>query len=49
LSNFKCGHDAFVSNVIEQISHCSGKPHFFFRDLDENKPQASFRIRIEAS
>jgi len=47
LSSFKCGHDAFVSNVIELISHCAGKPHFCFRDLDENKPQASFRIRIE--
>ncbi|HUO60153.1 MAG TPA: BadF/BadG/BcrA/BcrD ATPase family protein [Candidatus Acidoferrales bacterium] len=47
LSNFKCGHDAFVSNVIEQISHCAGKPHFCFRDLDENKPHGSLQIRIE--
>jgi predicted CoA-substrate-specific enzyme activase len=47
LSNFKCGHDAFVSSVIEQIAQCAGKPHFCFRDLDENKPQASIRIRIE--
>lgn len=47
LSNFKCGHDAFISSVIEQISQCAGKPHFCFRDLDENKPQASLRIRIE--
>ena len=47
LSNFKCGHDAFVSRVIEQIIECSGKPHFCFRDLDENKPTASLRIRIE--
>jgi predicted CoA-substrate-specific enzyme activase len=47
LSNFKCGHDAFVANVLEQISACAGKPHFRFRDLDENKPQASLRLRIE--
>ncbi|HVJ04601.1 MAG TPA: BadF/BadG/BcrA/BcrD ATPase family protein [Candidatus Saccharimonadales bacterium] len=47
LSNFKCGHDAFVSGVIEQIVESSGKPYFCFRDLDENKPSASLRIRIE--
>ena len=47
LSNFKCGHDAFVSGVIEQIVESSGKPYFCFRDLDENKPLASLRIRIE--
>ncbi|PSH04008.1 MAG: CoA activase [Acidobacteria bacterium] len=47
LSSFKCGHDAFASNVIEQISVCAGKPHFCFRDLDENKPQGSLRLRIE--
>jgi predicted CoA-substrate-specific enzyme activase len=47
LSNFKCGHDAFISRVIEQITECAGKPHFCFRDLDENKPAASLRIRIE--
>ena len=47
LSNFKCGHDAFISRLIERIISASGKPHFSFRDLDENRPQASIRIRIE--
>jgi len=47
LSNFKCGHDAFISRVIEQITECSGKPHFCFRDIDENKPTGALRIRIE--
>jgi len=47
LSNFKCGHDAFISRVIEQIIEQSGKPYFSFRDLDENRPLASIRIRIE--
>jgi predicted CoA-substrate-specific enzyme activase len=47
LSNFKCGHDAFISRLIEQIITQSGKPHFAFRDLDENRPLASIRIRIE--
>jgi len=47
LSNFKCGHDAFISRVIEQIIEMSGKPHFSFRDLDENRPLAAIRIRVE--
>ncbi len=47
LSSFKCGHDAFISRVIEQIIEQSGKPHFSFRDLDENRPLASIRIRVE--
>ncbi len=47
LSNFKCGHDAFISRVVEQIIEASGKPHFSFRDLDENRPLGSIRIRIE--
>ncbi|MGC8549179.1 MAG: BadF/BadG/BcrA/BcrD ATPase family protein [Acidobacteriaceae bacterium] len=47
LSSFKCGHDAFIGRVIEQIIETSGKPHFSFRDLDENRPLASLRIRIE--
>jgi len=47
LSNFKCGHDAFISRLIERIIGASGKPHFSFRDLDENRPLASIRIRIE--
>jgi len=25
----------------------AGKPHFSFRDLDENRPLASIRIRVE--
>jgi predicted CoA-substrate-specific enzyme activase len=47
LSNFKCGHDAFISRLIERIIAASGKPHFSFRDLDENRPKASIGIRIE--
>jgi predicted nucleotide-binding protein (sugar kinase/HSP70/actin superfamily) len=47
LSNFKCGHDAFISRLIERIIEASGKPHFSFRDLDENRPLASIRIRVE--
>ncbi len=47
LSSFKCGHDAPVYSVVEQIIECAGVPFFAFRDLDENRPVASIRIRIE--
>lgn len=47
LSNFKCGHDSFISRTIDEIIGRSGKPHFSFRDLDENRPLASIRIRVE--
>jgi len=47
LSNFKCGHDAFIARTIEEIIERSAKPHFSFRDLDENRPLASIRIRVE--
>jgi activator of 2-hydroxyglutaryl-CoA dehydratase/predicted nucleotide-binding protein (sugar kinase/HSP70/actin superfamily) len=47
LSSFKCGHDAPVYSVIEQIVECSGTPFFAFRDIDENRPVGSHRIRIE--
>jgi predicted nucleotide-binding protein (sugar kinase/HSP70/actin superfamily) len=47
LSSFKCGHDAPIYNVIERILECSGTPFFAFKDLDENKPSGSLRIRVE--
>ncbi len=47
LSSFKCGHDAPVYSAIEQIVECSGTPFFAFKDIDENRPLASIRIRIE--
>jgi activator of 2-hydroxyglutaryl-CoA dehydratase/predicted nucleotide-binding protein (sugar kinase/HSP70/actin superfamily) len=47
LSSFKCGHDAPVYSVIEQIIECSGTPFFAFKDIDENRSMASIRIRIE--
>ena len=47
LSSFKCGHDAPVYSVIEQIIECSGTPFFAFKDVDENKSFGSIRIRIE--
>jgi activator of 2-hydroxyglutaryl-CoA dehydratase/predicted nucleotide-binding protein (sugar kinase/HSP70/actin superfamily) len=47
LSSFKCGHDAPIYNVIEGIMEASGTPFFAFKDLDENKPTGSLRIRVE--
>jgi predicted nucleotide-binding protein (sugar kinase/HSP70/actin superfamily) len=47
ISNFKCGHDAPIYAVIEDIIENSGTPYFAFKDLDENKPTGSIRIRVE--
>jgi predicted CoA-substrate-specific enzyme activase len=47
LSSFKCGHDAPIYGVIEGIIEQSGTPYFCFKDLDENKPSGSIRIRVE--
>jgi len=47
LSSFKCGHDAPIYSVVEEIIEQSGTPYFCFKDIDENKPAGSIRIRIE--
>src|SRR6201982_359603 len=47
ISSFKCGHDAQIYGVIEGIIEESGTPYFCFKDLDENKPTGSIRIRVE--
>lgn len=47
LSNFKCGLDAPVYNVIEGILEGSKTPYFTFHDIDENKPTGSINIRVE--
>ncbi|MFQ5491514.1 MAG: BadF/BadG/BcrA/BcrD ATPase family protein [Phycisphaerae bacterium] len=47
LSSFKCGHDAPIYTVIEEIIERSGTPYFCFKDVDENKPTGSIKIRIE--
>lgn len=47
LSNFKCGHDAAIFSTLEGIVQSGGTPLFAFRDLDENQPAGSLRIRIE--
>ena len=47
LSSFKCGHDAPIYSVIESIIEQSGTPYFSFKDIDENRPSASIKIRVE--
>ena len=47
LSSFKCGHDAPIYSVVEEIIEKSGTPSFYFKDIDENKPTGSIRIRVE--
>ena len=47
LSSFKCGHDAPIYGIIEEIVESSGTPYFSFKDIDENKPAGSIRIRVE--
>jgi hypothetical protein len=47
LSSFKCGHDAPIYTVVEEIVEHSGTPYFSFKDIDENKPTGSIRIRVE--
>ncbi len=47
LSSFKCGHDAPIYTVVEEVVENSGTPYFCFKDIDENKPTGSIKIRIE--
>ncbi|RPJ62947.1 MAG: hypothetical protein EHM24_25210 [Acidobacteria bacterium] len=47
LSNFKCGHDAPIFSTVEEIVETSGTPYFAFKDIDENKPTGSIKLRLE--
>jgi activator of 2-hydroxyglutaryl-CoA dehydratase/predicted nucleotide-binding protein (sugar kinase/HSP70/actin superfamily) len=46
-SSFKCGHDAPIYSAIEQIIESSGTPFCSFKDMDENRPAHSIRLRVE--
>jgi predicted CoA-substrate-specific enzyme activase len=47
LSNFKCGHDAPIYSTVEKIIESSGTPYFAFKDIDENRPAGSIKLRVE--
>jgi predicted nucleotide-binding protein (sugar kinase/HSP70/actin superfamily) len=46
-SSFKCGFDAPTYSYVDNILDASETPHFFFHDIDQNKPRATFAIRIQ--
>ena len=47
MSSFRCGHDAPIYSVVEEILEKSGTPYFTFHEIDENKPSGSIKIRVE--
>jgi len=47
ISSFRCGHDAPIYSLIEDILQETGTPYFTFHELDENKPSGSIKIRVE--
>jgi activator of 2-hydroxyglutaryl-CoA dehydratase/predicted nucleotide-binding protein (sugar kinase/HSP70/actin superfamily) len=47
VSSFKCGHDAPIYSVVQEIIERSATPYFAFKDLDENRPAGAIRIRVE--
>ena len=46
-SSFKCGHDAPVYALVEEIIETAGRPYLAFKDLDENRAVGAIRLRIE--
>ena len=48
ISSFKCGHDAPTYSYVDAIMDASLTPHFLFHDLDQNKPSATIKIRIQS-
>jgi len=46
LSSFKCGHDAPVYAIIDDVIGTSGTPYSALHDIDANKPGGSIGIRV---
>jgi predicted nucleotide-binding protein (sugar kinase/HSP70/actin superfamily) len=46
-SSFKCGHDAPVYAVVEEILESAGRPYLAFKDLDENRATGAIKLRVE--
>ena len=47
LSNFKCGHDAPIYGLIDNIVNSSGTPYSALHDIDATKPSGSIKIRVK--
>src|SRR4030095_11405688 len=46
-AQFTAAHQSLIFSVGEGLIDKSGTPSFSFKDIDENKPSGSIRIRIE--
>jgi predicted nucleotide-binding protein (sugar kinase/HSP70/actin superfamily) len=46
-SSFKCGHDAPVYAVVEEVLESAGRPYLAFKDLDENRAAGAIKLRVE--
>ena len=46
LSSFKCGHDAPIYGLIDNIVNTAKVPYSAMHDVDANKPSGSFKIRV---
>ena len=46
-SSFKCGHDAPIYSVVEEIIESAGRPYLAFKDLDENRAVGAIKLRVE--
>lgn len=47
LSSFRCGHDAPLYSVLDEVFNQSSSPYFTFHEIDENKPLSSIKLRVE--
>jgi predicted nucleotide-binding protein (sugar kinase/HSP70/actin superfamily) len=47
LSSFKCGHDAPIYGLIDNIISSSATPYAALHDIDANKPGGSIKIRVK--
>jgi activator of 2-hydroxyglutaryl-CoA dehydratase/predicted nucleotide-binding protein (sugar kinase/HSP70/actin superfamily) len=47
LSSFKCGHDAPIYGLIDNVISSSATPYAALHDIDANKPGGSIKIRVK--
>ena len=47
LSSFRCGQDAAASGLLGGVLDDLGRPFLRLGDLDEDRPSASLRVRLD--
>lgn len=47
LSSFRCGQDAAILGTLTDLLDAAGKPWLAIHDLDEQRPAATIRMRVE--